>query len=79
MVLIVTATTALVIALVFAVTSEMTLIANRIADSTTATDQAHFFALNRPYATASDAILSGMSIALNAVKISPLPSIRADC
>src|SRR5918998_625085 len=70
-------TSALVIALIFEVTNEMTLTANPMIDNTTATNQAQLFALNRPYATISDAIPRGINTAPNTVKIDPLPCASA--
>lgn len=72
-------TTAPVIAPIFEVTNEMTIIANPMADSTIATVQDQLFPLNRPYATTSDAIPRGINSAPNTVKIDPLPCASAVC
>src|ERR687891_1069990 len=61
-------TSAPVIAPISEVTNEMTLTTNPMIDSATATYQAQLFALNRPYATTSDAIPRGINTAPNTVK-----------
>ena len=74
-----TPTTAPVIASIFEVTNEMTLIPNPMADSTTATVQDQLIPLNRPYATTSDAIPRGINSAPNTVKIDQLSCASAVC
>jgi hypothetical protein len=66
-------TSAPAIAPIFEVTNEMTLTANPMIDNTTATYQVHLFALNRPYATISDAIQEVSIMLLMLLKLTHFP------
>lgn len=66
-------TSAPVIAPIFAVTNDITLTTTSMIDNTTATNHAQLFALNRPYATTSDAIPRVINTAPNTVKLTRFP------